>query len=264
MERLGQSIILGWMGLCFTAWGNVDRGLVGTSTAKNLALIAGSSHGLPGIDKDLNTVSAILANPAFEFTTTKLWQSTATASQVGGYLKTLASNVDEHGTFYFYFSGHGNVGNIWVQDRLMSISEIRKAIETGRLATGPLDRLVFMVDSCNSGSLVDPLRRNLMPLVHEEMANEMADSIVEEFGQRDYANYWDKLFVFVSSQANETSLAGSSGSVFTVALKRAFDELLPKNGTLGEWVDKTKAYTKGHHPVSRLVPTDLNNEKISP
>jgi hypothetical protein len=263
MQRLGHTFI--FFGLCLVANGFAaqSRGLAESGQAKNLALLVGAPHGLPGIDLDINNVNAIVTDSAYQFKVTKLWESQGTASKVGGGLTTLSSQVGEHGTFYFYFSGHGNVGNVWVQDRLMNIKEIRSALENGRLTNGPMDRLVMMFDSCNSGSLVDPLRQNLMPLVNEELSQQMADQIASVFSQREDANYWNQLFVFVSSRANETSNAGPLGSEFTVALRKGFDEVMANNGTIGEWVQKTKAYTNGHHPVERLVPYDLTNEKLA-
>ena len=151
-----------------------------------------------------------------------------------------------------------------MQDRLLSAAEIKTAVQQARQSAGPLQRLVMMFDSCYSGALLDPLRRNLTPLMNIQFANEMADSVMNEFTQtRDGANYWNKIFVFASSRADETSAAGEAGSEFTVAMKKAFDETI-QSGTVGEFIKKAQQYTVDHHPVARLVPLDMNNEKMAP
>jgi hypothetical protein len=50
--------------------------------------------------------------------------------------------------------------------------------------------------------------------------------------------------------------------MFTVALKQAWDSVMQKQGTIGEFIAATKAATVGSHPVERLVPASLANEKL--
>jgi hypothetical protein len=156
-------------------------------------------------------------------------------------------------------------GGILAQDRVMQISEIKEAISRGREDMPPIARLVLMFDSCFSGSLLDGLR--MAPSFNIELASQnFADEVVKAFTptERENSSYWKNLFVFASSQANETSDATSDGSTFTLALKKGFDETLTRNGTIGEWVEKTKEYTHRHHPVERLVPANLSSELMMP
>jgi len=73
-----------------------------------------------------------------------------------------------------------------------------------------------------------------------------------------------KLFVFASSRADETSLAGYDGSVFTNALVKAFNETEQKDETMATLVKLTQEYTEGHHPVARMVPKALELEELVP
>lgn len=244
---------------------NSPRDLVTDAKAKNNLLLVGVSGGLPGIDKDLKMVEEIGQNPNYQFVPTKLWSSQGTVANTSQQLTQLATDSGENGTLFFYYSGHGSPGKISLRDRSMRISEIRKAVEVGREAIGPISRLVMMFDSCYSGSLVDPLRKVFNPLIEQSESESFADEVVREFSQNsDRRNYWKSIFVFASSRASETSNAGSNGSNFTVALKKAFNEVLSANGTMSEWVQKTKTYTKGHRPVERFAPVDVANEKLVP
>lgn len=242
-----------------------NRELVIDPAAKNRMLLVGVSKGLPGIDKDLNMMEAIGTNSAYSFVPTRLWNSQGTVANVAEKLTQLSSEVDEKGTVFFYYSGHGSPGSISLSDRSMKISQIRGALEQGVLSNGPLARLVLMFDSCYSGSLVDPLRKMMAPLSDQAEAVSFADKVVKEFTMDSRASdYWKSLFVFASSRSNETSNAGSAGSEFTVALNKAFGDVVKSKGTLAEWVSKTKNYTQGHHPVERFSPQDLANEKLIP
>ena len=128
-----------------------------------------------------------------------------------------------------------------------------------------MSRLILMFDSCYSGSLIDPLkqeRANCKSTREQRLANEaFVNELMTALGDR--APYWSKLFVFASSRADETSLAGEQGSVFTVALRKAFDEVLAAKGTMKEFIEKTMTYTVGHHPVPRLVPDAWASEKLA-
>lgn len=241
-----------------------QRSLVEESTASNIALMVGVSHGLPGIDIDVQNMDAIIHHPAFEYQDQKLEEEKGTIKNVEGRLSKTAELAGSKGSLFFYFSGHGSTNNIYLQDGLLSVSRMRTAIEQGRKSLGPLVRLTLMFDSCYSGSLLGPFRSllKLAELKPETTPETFASNVASIFGSR--SSYWSKLFVFASSRANETSLAGEEGSVFTVALKKAYDEVITQNGTMGEWISKTKTYTEGHHPVERLVPASLNDELVVP
>lgn len=249
----------------FNSRADQPRELVIDPNAKNRLLVVGVPGGLPGIDKDLKMVTEIGTHPAYQFVPTQLWSGQGTVSNVSQNLTRLASETEEFGTLFFYFSGHGSGGRIALRDRSMRISEIRAALEKGREALGPMSRLVLMFDSCYSGSLLDPVRKFLGP-IHEQAESEaLADAVFQEIQAQDRDSaYWKSLFVFASSRANETSNAGSAGSSFTVALKKAFGEVINTQGTLNDWVSKTKLFTKGHHPVERFSPLDVANEKLIP
>jgi len=248
-----------------TCWAMPFRGLVENPEDKNLALIVGVSHGLPGIDIDVDNVKIMASDPSYQYQSKSLLDSQGTTSAIGKSLTLLAENVGERGTLFFYFSGHGNVGVIYPQDRIMQVKELRTAIEEGRKAHGPLDRLVLMFDSCHSGSLLDPFRAWLQPFSNDPriqtalFTDEVARVMSKTEGR---APYWRKLFVFASSRADETSLAGENGSVFTVAMIKAFEEAMEKDQTIEEFIKNTKKYTEGHHPVARLVPATLASEKM--
>jgi hypothetical protein len=244
-----------------------DRSFVETANATNLSLLVGVSHGLPGIDKDVDNAEAIGINDHYKFTSTRLMDKEGTAKAVKQNLTDVASKVSDNGTFFFYYSGHGDKGSIYVQDRLVYIEDIRDAVKAGRAGKSPLARMVMIFDSCYSGSLLEPLRKFFdMPEVDErDQAVALADNVTRIMqGDLRDEPYWQKLFVFASSRADETSLAGSDGSVFTVAMKKAFDEVSAAGGTMDNFVTTTQNYTKGHHPVARLVPAEMSNEKLIP
>lgn len=247
------------------SFASAPRDLVTDSKAKNNLLLVGVSGGLPGIDKDLNSVEQIGQDPNYKFIPTKLWNTEGTSSNTSQQLTQLATDTGENGTLFFYYSGHGSPGSITLKDRSMKISEIRTAIEKGREAQGPISRLIMIFDSCYSGSLVDPLSKVIIPMNEETQSEEFAEKVVQEFSQNnDRKEYWKSLFVFASSKSNETSFSGPEGSHFTVALKKAFSEVSGQKGTMSEWVKKTQSYTTSHHPVERFSPLDLANEKILP
>jgi hypothetical protein len=240
-----------------------ERGLSQSTQAKNLALLIGVSHGLPGIDLDVNNAEKIAKDQNAQFSSTRLMDSQATVSSVLSKTKELSAKVDANGTLFFYFSGHGGKGILLMQDTTVNITDIRKAIEAGRQNTGPLRRLVMMFDSCYAGSLLDALRRSGMPMDFniDTSSETFMDDVMEAMKPSREGAYWKELFAFASSRADETSEAGQEGSNFTVALAKAYPEAM-NGGTIGELVSKTKAYTQNHHPVERLVPLDLANEKM--
>lgn len=245
------------------------RSLVENSDGYNEALLVGVGHGLPGIDLDVDTVEAIATNPAYKFNTSYLEEAEGTSANVAAKLASLSEKTGSTGTLFYYFSGHGGPGSLYMQDGTMKIKTMRDAMEKGRAALGPMERVVMMFDSCYSGSLLDPVRM-LLPLsqMYDSRISSaiFADEVVRQMSpaRGEASTYWKKLFVFASSRADETSLAGQGGSVFTVALKKAFDEVSETNGTMETWVKKTQEYTVGHHPVARFVPETLAYETMKP
>lgn len=267
LARVGICAVVGCLTLSAHA---ADRSLVEHSDAPNQALLVGVSHGLPGIDIDVNNVKRISAHSAFNFQPTVLMEAQGTQANVTKELTRLAAQAGVDGSLLFYYSGHGSPGSIYLQDGSLAVEKIRKALETGRTAMGPLERLVFVSDSCYSGTLLDPMKLGLLSQLRDPeilstlTANEIVFALSRGEGERAPASYWKRLFVFASSRADETSLAGKDGSVFTVAFTKAFDETANANGTMGELVQKSQTYTVGHHPVARLVPTDFSNEALIP
>ena len=116
--------------------------------------------------------------------------------------------------------------------------------------------------------MMDPMRLGgFGGITDEAVRNSMvADHLVAEFTKptRRGAAYWDKLMVIASSRADENSLASSVGSIFTIAMKKAYDEVMKTNDTVGKFIELSQKYTQGHHPVARLVPASLASEKMVP
>lgn len=242
-----------------------SRSLVSDSKANNRSLLVAAVNGLSGLDLDIKNVQEVGNNPAFGFKDTTLWDEKATVAGTELEIAKVAGEVGEDGTFFFYYTGHGSKGGLYMADqKFLHVDDIRQAIETGRKGMGPLARLVIMYDSCYSGSMVDPVRKNMFSeeLFNQDMATSMANSIVNAFSTRDSAAYWKSLFVFASSRADETSLASPEGSIFTLALKKAFLETAKTNGNMATFAELTKTYTKGHHPVERFVPDSMKNESL--
>jgi hypothetical protein len=239
-------------------------------SGENVALLVGVSHGLSGLDIDMKNLEDISNNAAFRFKVTKLTEEQGTVSNIADKLGNLSEAAGRAGTLLFYFTGHGNVGLIWPQDDTMKIGQIRRSIEQARAEVGPLARLVMIYDSCHSGSLLDPMRATFpfTKLANEKLQSaQFADAVVREFEpglSRDNgrSGYWSSLMVIASSREDETSLASAKGSIFTNAFVKAFNEVSANDGTNGDLIAKSQAYTKGHHPVARLVPAELADEKL--
>lgn len=245
-----------------------DRGFSNDPKARNAALLVSSAHGLPGLDYDIDNVEKMATHSASGFTVEKLEHGKGTVSQIAKELVRMTDSSDASATFFFYFTGHGGKGTVYAEDRSMRISEIRAALEEGRAQWGPMARLTFVVDSCHSGSLVDPLR-SLKPDTFfnspQVLGQEMVDEIVETLApKRGEAALYDSLFAFVSAQANETCLAGSKGSAFTVALANAWSRAVEQKYTVEQFIADTQKGTKGSHPVARLVPAELAQEVLVP
>ncbi len=235
-----------------------ERGFVEDPNAVNRALIVSVSHGLSGLDIDIKNVTKMVQHAGYQFQVKMIQENDATVAKVAENLKNEASKVGDGGTLFFYFTGHGNVGIIWPQDRTMKVTEIRDAIIKGREGKEPLERLVLVYDSCHAGSMMDDMR-------NRAYSEAVTDSFLEAFTMRgDYEGYWKKLMVIAASRADENSLASPKGSIFTLAMKKAFDEAMSNNRTVSEFIALSQKYTSGHHPVARLVPPSLGDELMVP
>jgi hypothetical protein len=267
LARFGLCAVLGAFALSVSA---AERNLVEHADAPNQALLVGVSHGLPGIDIDVNNVKRLSGHSAFNFQPSVLMDAQGTKANVTSNLAQKAAQAGVDGSLLFYYSGHGSPGSIYLQDGGLGVDKIRKALEDGRSALGPLERLVFISDSCYSGSLLDPMRLGLLNEIRDPdilsalTANEIVFALSRGIDTGRAAAYWKKLFVFASSRADQTSLAGKDGSVFTVAFTKAFEEVMASHGSMGELVQKSQDYTKGHNPVARLVPADFTTEALIP
>jgi hypothetical protein len=265
LARAGLCAVLGTFALSSAA---ADRSLVTSPDAANQALLVGVSHGLPGIDIDVNNLKRISSHSAYNFQPTVLMEKAGTKANVAAELKNAATNAGADGSLLFYYSGHGSPGSIYLQDGSLAVDKIRKALEDGRASQGPMERLVFISDSCYSGTLLDPMRLGLMSQLRDPAllsaitANELLLGLSRSGEAGRAATYWKRLFVFASSRADETSLAGKDGSVFTVAFAKAFEETLTAQGTLGELVGKAQTLTVGHHPVARFAPETFADEGL--
>lgn len=245
-----------------------SRGLSTDPKARNTALLVSSSHGLPGLDYDIANVEEMALNTGSGFSVEKIKDGKGTVSTIASGLTQLADSSDANATHLFYFTGHGGRGTILAEDRAMKIDEIRKALLKGRESWGPMARLTFIVDSCHSGSLIDPMR-SLKPMeVFESsqvLAQEMVDEIVDSLSpKRDESPLYHSLLAFVSAQADETCLAGSKGSAFTVALKGAWNKAVEQKWTVKQFINETGKGTKGSHPTARLVPAQIADEVLIP
>lgn len=253
-------LVLAMLG-SLVSFGNDRTGLVEDAKASNQAVLVGVSHGLPGIKIDVDHMVSISENNSYNYQVRRLEESKGTADKVLREINEAARAAGKDGTLFFYFSGHGNRGSIYLQDRSVRIEEIRNAIVAGRMEIGPLHRLVMMFDSCHSGSLLDPdLRQMITPLGLDIdfLFNTLSNPLTLKIQRAEL--YWDKLFIFASSTADESSLAGKNGSNFTNALFKAFN--YSEHLKISEFIELTKDYTAGHHPVARLAPESLAQENL--
>lgn len=249
MKNLIVSLAIGLLWCATSGATTAPSGLVESSDGGNSALLVGVPENLPGIDKDLEMMTEIVSHPEYRFHPSYLWKEDATAKNVLHGLTTEASAIEKDGTFLFYYSGHGDVGELEVYDRPLKITEIREALVAARAEAGPLSRLVLIFDSCHAGSLIDPVDNA-----------SFADQVMSQFDGK--SRYWKKLFIFSSSLATELSDPSDLGSIFTLALYKAFKEVASNKSKLKTWVEKTKEYTESHHPIERVSPPSLYEESI--
>lgn len=245
-----------------------SRGLSTDPNARNTALLVSSAHGLPGLEYDIENVEEMALNASSGFTVEKVVNGKASVSKIASELIRLADSSDLSASHFFYFTGHGGRGTILAEDRAMKIAEIKTALVKGRELWGPMARLTFIVDSCHSGSLIDPMKSLKTMGVLESpqiLAQEMVDEIVDTLApKRDESPLYRSLFAFVSAQADETCLAGSKGSAFTVAMKNAWNKAVDQKLTVKQFIDETAKGTKGSHPTARLIPAQLADQVLVP
>lgn len=237
-------------------------GFVQSHDSDNSAFIVSVGHGLPGLEYDVEMVESIAKHKSYDFSIAKLDEEESTKENVQDGLTKMAEEAGEGGTAFFYYTGHGSPDSLYLYDGSLYSEKIRGAVARGREGRGPLARLVMIFDSCFSGSLLDPMRLVKMTLLEERAAlvsfvNEMTASMAR--GEQ----YWDSLMIIASSRADQTSAASASGSIFTLAMKKAFDEVAEARGTLGSFFDKAHEYTlPKHEPVARFVPESLKDEAL--
>lgn len=260
-------ITLGAFLLTSTLFAN-DRGLSIDPYAKNNALLVSAANGLPGLEYDIENVEKMALHPNSKFSIEKLADGKGTVARIATELSRMVDSSDEGASHFFYFTGHGGRGTILAEDRSMKVDEIKKALLKGREKWGPMARLTFMLDSCYSGSVIDPLS-TLKPTSFlnspQVVAQEIVDSLVEELSPKRNENpLFKSLFAFVSAQNNETCLAGSKGSAFTVAMMNAWNQAASGKMTVAEFISATQKGTKGSHPTARLIPMELAQEVLVP
>ncbi len=251
-------LTLSMLGFCALSIANANRNMVTEKGAKNRALLVSVSYGLPGLDKDISIIKSILNHSAYQYTYQHVEEDDATKEEVIEKIKETVQGIDSKGSFTFYFTGHGSKGSILLSDdELLSAEEIRDAISSARHGK-PLERVNLIFDSCYSGSLVDPLKERG---VSYSSSLQFADEVfsVMKTGR---GSYYNKLFVFASSSANEVSFAGEEGSRFTVSLRNAFEDSIKNKYGMEEWVARTRMITEGQRPEARYMPDNLRFENV--
>ena len=159
LARVGLWAILGTFAFSALA---ADRSLVEQTDAPNQSLLVGVSHGLPGIDLDVANAKRMGSHSAYNFQPRIVMDTDGTKANVAKELTAAAQRAGTDGSLFFYYSGHGSPGSIYLQDGSLAIDKIRQALEDGRAGMGPMQRLIFMSDSCYSGSLLDPMRLGIL------------------------------------------------------------------------------------------------------
>lgn len=262
--RIASAVI--FVGATFVAtqtFAQSRTGFVQSLDHDNSALIVSVGHGLPGLDSDVQNVTDIANNASYKFNVSKIEEDEGTIEGVEAGLTKLSEDAGENGTAFFYYTGHGSPDSIYVYDGSLEADKMRAAVAKGREGRSPLARLVMVFDSCYSGSLLDPMR--VMGLTMQEERSALlsfVDNMTESMTSRG-EQYWKSLMIIASSRADQTSAASQDGSIFTLAMKKAFDEVVESRGTVGTFFDKAHEYTlKRHEPVARFVPESIKSEPL--
>jgi len=253
-----------FVGFSFVASQSVAQsrtGFVQGHHAKNTGLIVSVGHGLPGLEYDVEMAESVMNHASYKFGITKIEEEDGTKESVAEALTKMSEDAGDGGTAFFYYTGHGSPDSLYLYDGSLTSDKIRGAVALGREGRSPLARLVMIFDSCFSGSLLDPMRTMKMTMLEERSSLiSFVNSMTETMSRGE--TYWDSLMVIASSRADQTSAASPEGSIFTLAMKQAFDEVAESRGTVGTFFDKAKEYTKHHEPVARFVPESLRDEKL--
>jgi uncharacterized caspase-like protein len=236
-------------------------GFVQEVDRNNSALLVSVGHGLPGLDIDIQIAETIANHASYKFGVAKLDEEESTRRNVEEALERMSADAGDRGTAFFYYTGHGSPNSLYLYDGSFPSDKIRGAIARGREGRGPLARLVMVIDACFSGSLLDPMRLVRLSLLEEQAAVvSLVDRLAESFSRGE--KYWNSLMIIASSRADQTSQASPVGSIFTLAMKKAFDEVAEARGTVGMFFAKAREYTVRHEPVARFVPESLRDEKL--
>lgn len=261
-------------------------------SARNIALLFGAPNGLPGIPDDLETMKAVLEDPSGGNGFKVVLINEATTKQILDATRQAAIDAGENGTIFWYFSGHGaESGSLMTVGGMLPFSEVTDVVREARQT--PVKRFYAMFDSCFSGQMVDGSaainnRVNTSPgfdgndepnyalassnavaaeaqylkLTAQTYADVAASSFYDQAPVAKMAGQpYEQLIVISAAQRYETSLAGSSGSEFTNALKAVFKRMKSDspNATIGQFIEavksETRSQTGGHHtPAARVMP----------
>ncbi len=261
-------------------------------SARNIALLFGAANGLPGIPEDLESMKAVLEDPAGGNGFKVVLINEATTKQILDATRQAAVDAGENGTIFWYFSGHGaESGSLMTIGGMLPFSKVTDVVREARQT--PVKRFYAMFDSCFSGQMVDgsaAINNRVNTRPGSDSGNDSEYALVaatSRYAEADYLKVtaqtyadiaaetfydrspvatmesqpFEQLIVISASQRYETSLAGSNGSQFTNALKAVFKRMKSNspNATIGQFIDaiksETRSETGGHHtPAARVMP----------
>ncbi len=233
-------------------------GLADSANANNSAVLIGAPNGLAGVPTDILEMKKIFKENSynFKFNSVKVIED-ASIQEVLDLTKETALNAN---TLFWYFSGHGDTGQLLANDGTFSFGQVASAIKKAR-HNKPLDRLIVVLDSCYSGSFVD----GSSPIIEENgkyiTKKELAENIMQSFISKD-ENLYKQAFVFASSTKYQTSEddGAEHGGAFTYSMRRTLKRLneLTPEVTIEKFAQDTQALTEkeySHQPVWKAYPT---------
>lgn len=235
--------------------------------AKDTALLIGvgryldSSHDLPGIDLDIESMTHIAKHLGYE-TIITLQNHEATEAKIWQTLSQLNQSINNHDRFLFYFSGHGtripdfNGDEEDQADEVLVASDVRlssyQGTETldGVIVDDDLSKMLksfrskhtlALVDACNSGTVTKRSFLNLVDVtsLRKNGAREGKRKMISWPGMptsREHFRIFDdeeSLGDFVSISAagdEEYAIATDEGSIFTLALQEAVNQRINASG----------------------------------